>query len=394
MQILNQAVLLAGGQGTRLGKITKKIPKALIKFENKPFLHYLIENLKINKINKIIVLAGHKGNQIQKSLKKFKNVKVIIEKKPLGTGGALLNSFNLLDKKFLFLNGDSFFNINLQNKILKYFKKNKNIFFLVKNKNYKANKKLSNISINSKGKIINKIGKLMYSGISILIKKDLIEFKKKKINKLISFEEDIAPKLISKNKVEVDVSNDFFLDIGTVKNYKFGKSNFTKKSKKKCFFFDRDNTIIYDNGYTYKREDLEWKPGAIKAIKLLNKLNYLVIVITNQSGIARGYFSERHVKDFHYHMNQELKKKNAIINDFYYCPFHKNGIGKYKKNSNDRKPGNGMLNKSIKQWNIDTKKSFFIGDSLSDYLAAKKSHIKYYNANENLYYIVKKALNV
>ena len=112
MQILNQAVLLAGGQGTRLGKITKKIPKVLIKFENKPFLHYLIENLKINKINKITVLAGHKGNQIQKSLKKFKNVKVIIEKKPLGTGGALLNSFNLLDKKFLFLNGDSFFNIN------------------------------------------------------------------------------------------------------------------------------------------------------------------------------------------------------------------------------------------------------------------------------------------
>ena len=210
MQILNQAVILAGGQGTRLGKITKKIPKPLIKFENKPFLHYLIENLKINKINKIIVLAGHKGNQIQKSLNKFKNVKVIVEKKLLGTGGALLNSFNLLDKNFLFLNGDSFFNINLQNKILKYFKKNKNIFFLVKNKNYKANKKLSNISINSKGKIINKIGKLMYSGISILIKKDLIEFKKKKINKLISFEEDIAPKLISKNKVAVDVSNDFF----------------------------------------------------------------------------------------------------------------------------------------------------------------------------------------
>ena len=186
----------------------------------------------------------------------------------------------------------------------------------------------------------------------------------------------------------------FFLDIGTVKNYKFGKSNFSKKSKKKCFFFDRDNTLIYDNGYTYRRKDLKWKPGAIEAIKLLNKLNYLVIVITNQSGIARGYFSELDVKDFHYHMNQELKKKNAIINDFYYCPFHKNGIGKYKKNSNDRKPGNGMLNKSIKQWNIDTKKSFFVGDSLSDYLAAKSSNVKFYYTNGNLYHIVKKILNI
>jgi D,D-heptose 1,7-bisphosphate phosphatase len=394
MQILNQAIILAGGKGVRLGKITKTIPKPLIKFQNKPFLHYIIENLKINKVNKIIVLAGYKGNQIKKSLKKFKNVKVFIEKKPLGTGGALINTFKLLHEKFLFLNGDSFFNVNLQNKILKFRNKNKSIFFLVKNSNYKLNKKLSSISINSKGRIINKIGKLMYSGISILVKKDLKILKKNKKNKLHSFEDNIAPKLISRNKVEGDVSNEFFLDIGTTKNYEFAKSNFKKKTEKKCIFFDRDNTLIYDKGYTHNKSDLKWKPGAIKAIQLLNESNYLVIVITNQSGVARGYFTERDVESFHYHMNQELKKKNAVINDFYYCPFHINGIGKYKKNSKDRKPGNGMLNKAIKKWNINKKRSFFIGDSLSDYLAAKKSNIKYYQANDNLYYIVKKLLNI
>jgi D,D-heptose 1,7-bisphosphate phosphatase len=166
------------------------------------------------------------------------------------------------------------------------------------------------------------------------------------------------------------------------------------KKKKKCFFFDRDNTLIYDNGYTYKKKELKWKPGAIKAIKLLNQLNYLVVVITNQSGIARGYFSERHVKDFHCHMNQELKKKNALINDFYFCPFHMLGSGIYKKHSNDRKPGNGMLKKAIKKWNIDTTKSFFIGDKLSDKLAAKKSNIKYYHTSNNIYNLVKKILKI
>jgi len=154
------------------------------------------------------------------------------------------------------------------------------------------------------------------------------------------------------------------------------------KKKNKCIFFDRDNTLIYDKGYTYKKKDLKWKNYAKKTIKYAKNLNYLVIVITNQSGVARGFYSEKHVNQFHLYMNKELKKINTKIDDFFYCPFHKDGVGKYRKISNDRKPNNGMLIKSIKKWNIDIKKSYFVGDEISDYKAAKKTKIKFLNGKK------------
>jgi D,D-heptose 1,7-bisphosphate phosphatase len=156
--------------------------------------------------------------------------------------------------------------------------------------------------------------------------------------------------------------------------------------KKKCIFFDRDNTLIHDKGYVFKKKDLKWKPGAVKAIKLLNKLNFLVIVITNQSGVAKGYFEENDVINFHNHMNKMLKIKKAFINDFYYCPFHQRGFGKYKKVSIDRKPNNGMLKKAIKKWNIDINKSYFVGDSVVDLKAAKKSKIHFIKVPKKNFY--------
>ena len=91
-------------------------------------------------------------------------------------------------------------------------------------------------------------------------------------------------------------------------------------------------------------------------------------------------------------MNEQLIIKEAVINDFFYCPFHIKGIGKYKKNSPDRKPNDGMIKKAVKKWNIDLKKSFFVGDSLEDKLAAKKSNLKFYKTINNLNFLVKKII--
>lgn len=150
-------------------------------------------------------------------------------------------------------------------------------------------------------------------------------------------------------------------------------------NKKKCIFFDRDNTLIYDRGYTHKKKDLKWKEKAKKVIKLAKDMGYLVIVITNQSGVARGFFTEKKVREFHDHMNKDLNKVKTFIDDFFYCPYHIDGFGKYKKKSVDRKPGNGMLKKAIKKWNISIKESYFVGDKITDYQAAKKTKIRFIN---------------
>jgi D,D-heptose 1,7-bisphosphate phosphatase len=156
------------------------------------------------------------------------------------------------------------------------------------------------------------------------------------------------------------------------------------KTKKNCFFFDRDNTLIVDKGYVHKKKDLKWKPHIINILKKIKNKKFLIIVITNQSGVARGFYSEKDVLNFHNFMNQELKKKKTFIDDFYFCPYHIDGNGIYKKKSKDRKPDNGMIKKAIKKWNIDVSKSYFIGDKKTDYMAAKKSKLKFIKENKNL----------
>ena len=122
-------------------------------------------------------------------------------------------------------------------------------------------------------------------------------------------------------------------------------------------------------------------------IKKLNDLNYLVFVVTNQAGIAKGKFSEVDMHKFHNNMQKELNEIGAHIDQFYYCPFHKDGIiAEYAIDSNDRKPNIGMLDKISRDWNLDKKNLTMVGDRDSDIQCAKKFGIKnfLYNGVDNL----------
>lgn len=136
---------------------------------------------------------------------------------------------------------------------------------------------------------------------------------------------------------------------------------------KKAVFIDRDGTLNIDEGYTHKISDFKFISGAEKAIKLLNDNGFLAIIVTNQAGVARGYYEEKDVEELHNHINKTLKKNNARIDSFYYCPHHvKEGIGKYKKDCDCRKPNIGMFKKAIKDFKIDISNSWMIGDKLDD----------------------------
>ena len=153
---------------------------------------------------------------------------------------------------------------------------------------------------------------------------------------------------------------------------------------KSAVFLDRDGVINKDLGYVFKIDDVEWISGSIEAIKLLNKKNFLVFVVTNQSGVARNFYSENDVKKLHRWMKNILKEKNAIINEFSYCPHHPDAINrKYRRECNCRKPNPGMIDKIIKNWQIDRKSSFRIGDNDTDIEAAYKAKINGYKFTSN-----------
>ena len=167
------------------------------------------------------------------------------------------------------------------------------------------------------------------------------------------------------------------------------------KNLNKCVFLDRDGVLNKDVGYISKIKEFEIYPFTAKAIKLLNDQGYLVILITNQAGVGRGLITLKQLNSIHMYLKKMIKKNKAIINDIYFCPFHPtHGIGKYKKNTQDRKPGSGMIKKAIKKWNIDINNSFMIGDRKKDLLSAKGAGVKFYykSKKKNLYQQVKEVV--
>ena len=145
---------------------------------------------------------------------------------------------------------------------------------------------------------------------------------------------------------------------------------------KKAIFLDRDGTINVEKDYIYKSEDLVFEEGSIEALKTFKNLGYILIVVSNQSGIARGYFTEEDLNIFNNNMNEILKKNGVEITEFYCCPHHPDGIGKYKKVCECRKPNNKMIEDAIEKYNIDRAKSYMIGDKISDIGAGLKSNLK------------------
>ena len=144
----------------------------------------------------------------------------------------------------------------------------------------------------------------------------------------------------------------------------------------KAIFLDRDGTINVEKDYIYKSEDLVFEEGTIEALKTFKNLGYILIVVSNQSGIARGYFTEKDLNIFNNNMNEILKKNGVEITEFYCCPHHPDGIGEYKKVCECRKPNNKMIEDAIKKYNIAREKSYMIGDKTSDIGAGLKSNLK------------------
>ncbi len=145
----------------------------------------------------------------------------------------------------------------------------------------------------------------------------------------------------------------------------------------KAVFFDRDGTLNEEVHYLHKIEDFKWIEGAIDAIKYCNDNGYLAIVITNQSGVARGYYPESDIMKLYNWMNDDLAKHGAHLDGIYYCPHHPTGkVKEYAIECDCRKPLPGMLFKAQKEHDIDLKGSYLIGDGARDVECAEAAGVK------------------
>ena len=147
----------------------------------------------------------------------------------------------------------------------------------------------------------------------------------------------------------------------------------------KAVFLDRDGTINVDKNYLYRKEDFELLPYTLEALKLLQNDNFLLIIITNQSGIARGYYTEEQFQALNQWMINDFRVRGVNIDAVYYCPHHPNAeILKYRKICNCRKPKTGLFENAIRKFDIDLTQSYAVGDRLRDCCICHESNCRGY----------------
>ncbi|MCX7899302.1 MAG: HAD family hydrolase, partial [Methylocystis sp.] len=141
-------------------------------------------------------------------------------------------------------------------------------------------------------------------------------------------------------------------------------------------FLDRDGVLNVDVEYLGSADRLIWTQGAARAVRLLNEAGYLVFVVTNQSGVARGFYDEAAVVALHDAMREWLRKEGATIDEFIYCPHHpESADARYSVACDCRKPAPGMLLKLIEKYDVDRSRSLMIGDKSSDMEAARAAKV-------------------
>lgn len=379
-----QCAILIGGLGTRLGALVSDCPKPMLPVAGAPFLEHLVRDLARYGFDDVLLLAGYRSEVVERFVAETDlvrrdglKIRVVVEPEPLGTAGALRYAHADLAPEFLMLNGDSYFDFNVLD--LATFTTGEPWLARMALRQVEDASRFGIVELADDG-IVTAMrerpdgpGPGLINGGVYWLQRDIVGV----IGAgQVSLERTVFPALASDGLLRGRTYDGFFLDIGVPDAYAAAGAAMAAALRRPAVFFDRDGVLNHDDGYTHDPHGFRWIDGAREAIRRVNDAGWFAFVVTNQAGVARGYYDEAAVEALHRWMNADLRTIGAHIDAFRYCPHHPDGtVAGYAKACDWRKPGPGMLTDLLGKWPVDARRSFLIGDKASDLEAARRAGI-------------------
>ena len=369
-----EAIILAGGLGTRLRSAVPDLPKCMASVAGKPFLSYVIDYLRMQGVQRFIFSLGYKHEAIEEYLQQqypTLDYESVIESEPLGTGGAIKAAMQkALTKNVVVANGDTLFKINLSELIEMHQHNNSECTLALKKMN--DFDRYGVVEINEKGTVLSFKEKQYYesgliNGGVYLVNKEA--FLKRSLPQKFSFEKDYLEKFVGEKSFYGSTQEEYFIDIGIPADFEKAQSDLkrnnldlSKIDKSWTLFLDRDGVINEERvgHYVEHWSEFIFGSGVLDAWKTLSKKFGTIIIVSNQRGVGKLIMTEETLLSIHKEMQKEVEGAGGHIDKIYYCT-------DVEDKSFFRKPNPGMAVEALSHFpQIDMNKAVMVGNKPSD----------------------------
>jgi dTDP-glucose pyrophosphorylase/histidinol phosphatase-like enzyme len=366
-EAIRQAVILAGGKGTRLGEITRAVPKPMLPIAgDRPFLDYLLEMIERHGYRDIVLLAGYLGEALEaaydgRRIGKAAVRVVMREPAPLGTAGALTAAREALDPRFLLMNGDAFFDINLR--ALEQASQRAAATATLALRAMADAARYGRV-IEENGKVLaflekdfGRPGPGVINGGVYVLKREILEH----VRALpCSLEQDVFPALVERGDIAGREFKGYFLDIGLPETLEQGNWELPKVRVRPAAIFDRSVLVTLAEGDSPSPEAFRWTKGAVEAIRELNDRGYYVFVFSDSSGRAHAASAPDEACRLNAEMQERLAPEGAHVDRFYAA---------------HRQPFSIVLDEAMTEWPIVRERSVLVGAAKGEVEAAQRAGI-------------------